>query len=354
MRRREGRCRYWGISGLVTIMCQSPRPDVSPASTESHHEMQPVPVFILGLHRSGTTLLYQLLGATGCFNVLTARHVAFFDDLARPHADPHAFERRVDKRFAALGQTDRCVDAVSVGPETPEEYGFLLERLTGSRTFSASAAGALQQICETVRRDAGQQRAMLLKNPWDFGRVSVIRAALPEARFVFIHRNPFHVLSSTLRMTLFAAEKPNAYLAMLSDSYRALTQSEFPWRVAQKLALYAPGLLADWMIRDVARRACGFLRGLRRGDCDSFPQIRYEALCEDANGVISVTLDKLGFSPTDQNFSGRIGASRSSVHPLIAERRWRIVELFGAYASSFGYDLKRMADELPGESPQCE
>lgn len=37
------------------------------------------PVFILGLHRSGTTILYEMLASTGAFDVLTAWHVIEFD-----------------------------------------------------------------------------------------------------------------------------------------------------------------------------------------------------------------------------------------------------------------------------------
>ena len=37
-------------------------------------------VFILGLHRSGTTWLSELLARSGGFNILTAEHVILFDD----------------------------------------------------------------------------------------------------------------------------------------------------------------------------------------------------------------------------------------------------------------------------------
>ncbi len=316
--------------------------------------MQPEPVFILGLHRSGTTLLYELLGATGCFNVVTARHVAFFDGIARPGGDVEGFDRRVAERFGSLEQADRGVDGVSVGPDTPEEYGFLLERLTGSRGFSASSGGALRCICDMIQRDSGARRPTLLKNPWDFDRADLLREVFPGARFVFIHRNPFHVLSSTLRMTLALAERRSAYLAMLSDRYAALSESEFPWRVVRRLGRGAPGLMADWIIRYFASRAKGFLRVMPRGDWGSFPHIRYEELCEDPDDVISTTLDRLGFTLTAQDFAGHIGPSRSSVHELIAARRGRIVDLFGAYASRFGYDLERIGDELSSDSLKQE
>jgi len=314
--------------------------------------MSNAPVLILGLHRSGTTLLYQLLEATGYFNILTARHVGFFDDLVRPHRDRAAFERRVVERFALLGRADRRIDSVSVGPDTPEEYGFLLERLSGSYAFSRSSAGALRLICDTINRDAGTRRTVLLKNPWDFDRADLIGRVIPGARFVFIHRNPFDILSSTLRMVLAVFERPNAYLALLSERYNAFSQGGFPWSVAQKLGGAAPGRLADWIIRWVAARVSGFVRSQVPCARRVHPHIRYESLCGDANAVIGGVLDRLGFAPTERDFSKLIALSNSRIHKLILERRKCIVRLFGDYASDFGYDLDRIAHEMANASPE--
>ena len=39
------------------------------------------PVFILGLNRSGTSILYKMLTATQCFNSVTAYHIICYDQL---------------------------------------------------------------------------------------------------------------------------------------------------------------------------------------------------------------------------------------------------------------------------------
>jgi len=39
------------------------------------------PVFILGLHRSGTSILYKMLQSTGEFNTLTAYDVVYYNRL---------------------------------------------------------------------------------------------------------------------------------------------------------------------------------------------------------------------------------------------------------------------------------
>ncbi|NEN93018.1 MAG: sulfotransferase [Okeania sp. SIO3H1] len=39
------------------------------------------PIFIMGEHRSGTTLLYKSLVATECFNCVTAYHIIKYDQI---------------------------------------------------------------------------------------------------------------------------------------------------------------------------------------------------------------------------------------------------------------------------------
>ena len=43
------------------------------------------PVFIIGDHRSGTTVLYMLLAQTGAFNVVTAYHVIRYHEIVANH-----------------------------------------------------------------------------------------------------------------------------------------------------------------------------------------------------------------------------------------------------------------------------
>ena len=39
------------------------------------------PIFVLGFHRSGTSILYKVLESTKCFNIITAYHVIKYDQL---------------------------------------------------------------------------------------------------------------------------------------------------------------------------------------------------------------------------------------------------------------------------------
>lgn len=67
------------------------------------------PIFILGDHRSGTTLLYQTLAATQCFNVVKAYHVIKYDEILHNHHNQLEKEKlqELQIEFERLGICDR-------------------------------------------------------------------------------------------------------------------------------------------------------------------------------------------------------------------------------------------------------
>jgi hypothetical protein len=53
-------------------------------------------------------------------------------------------------------------------------------------------------MCKKIQFIAGNDKPILLKNPYDFPNFLYIKRVFPNARFVFIHRNPLKTISSTL------------------------------------------------------------------------------------------------------------------------------------------------------------
>ena len=86
------------------------------------------PVFIMGDHRSGTTLLYQMLVGTQCFNFVSAYNIIKYDEILFNYMNENQNKARqeLDKLFKALELSDRVIDNVEVTPDLPEEYGFIL------------------------------------------------------------------------------------------------------------------------------------------------------------------------------------------------------------------------------------
>lgn len=299
--------------------------------------------FILGLHRSGTTLLYEMLSATGLFDWVTARHVIDFDDVRRGEHAPTAGRARLAQRFDSLGLTSREVDAVSLTPETQEEYGFILHNLGAGLQLSEKNLACFDAVCQSVRRDWHTHRPLLLKNPWDFGRGALICRHDREARIVYIHRNPLHVLSSLFRLTIKALDARHPYLSMLDHRYGQAMLGEFPQRIGRLVAQRAPGLILRSILKSTGRLTDEYLATREGVPPDRAIDVRYEDLVDHPNETISRILEHLRMDASPMDFCAMIGRHRSSVAPEVLSMLDRVIDQLGTYAASTGYDLRALA-----------
>ena len=96
------------------------------------------PVFILGLHRSGTTFLYGILSRALPVAILTAHRVIDYDRLLLQHKEGSSAmaERRFHGLFRSWDMPTRGIDDVPLSYAMPEEYGWILRRRAGSFPFT--------------------------------------------------------------------------------------------------------------------------------------------------------------------------------------------------------------------------
>lgn len=177
---------------------------VPAAADGSHAQMDtPVPVFIVGMHRSGTTLLEQLLdgspqvrGIGELYDFTSAmRHAT--DYHCRGVADLELVRRAARADLAAAGR--RYLDGIAW-------------RLQGERFFTD-------------------------KLPSNFLNIGFICRALPQAKILHMVRDPAETCFSNLR-ELFSDANPYSYdlaeLAGFHNGYRRLMRqwhAQFPGRI---------------------------------------------------------------------------------------------------------------------------
>src|ERR1700744_2718845 len=144
------------------------------------------PVFIIGDHRSGTTLLYKILSETGSFNVLTAYHVVHYNEILANHCAGREQESKqaLAARFNALGLSNRILDSVPVSPDAPEEYGFVLDDSRRPRE-QPSNKDRMVEICRNLHVTGSKDKLLLLKNPWDVLSFPYLKSCFPDARMIF-------------------------------------------------------------------------------------------------------------------------------------------------------------------------
>ena len=152
-----------------------PRFDEVPLATGAS---QVTPVFVVGMHRSGTTLLERMLGG--------------HPDV-RDGGESYAVSAAV--RHATDHYSPHVLDAELVG-----RLGRSHLDLTGIR----------YDLLEYTRWQARGRRFLTEKLPSNFLHLGVILAAMPEARVLHMRRDPMDTCFSNLR-TLFSTAAPYSY-----------------------------------------------------------------------------------------------------------------------------------------------
>ena len=172
----------------------------------------PPPIFILGHWRSGTTHLYNLL-SHGEFSYVSPISVGLpWDMFGIGRIFRPLLERALPEH--------RWIDRIPVTPTSPQEdeigiasmtsvsfyhgiyFPKVFDRLIDRGLFFDGCSAAEIQEWETrftyfLRKIAHQQgKPLLIKNPVYTARVTLLKRLFPDAKFIFLHRNPFDVVLS--------------------------------------------------------------------------------------------------------------------------------------------------------------
>jgi hypothetical protein len=201
------------LNSLMSIM-----EDVVFSRRLNRVELNPRPIFILGHWRSGTTLLHNLLCLDPQFAFLNLYETLFPGHfllterwMTRLTAKRLSVARPVDMMPLAwdLPQEDEtalllmtlCSPYLSVA--FPEEstrfarFGNLEAGLTGRELtrWKKAFTGLLRKAA--LRNS---NRPLILKSPTHTSRIPLLLKLFPEARFIYLMRDPYQVYGSTIRL----------------------------------------------------------------------------------------------------------------------------------------------------------
>ncbi len=175
------------------------------------------PIFITGLPRSGTTFLHFLLAQD------PANRAPLSWQTIYPY--PLAQDVRRDKRAARVERQFRMFKRLSPGvsslhplaAETPQECTEITAHVFRSLRFDTThfvpfyqqwliGAGHLEAFCfhkrflQHLQHQLGEGQ-WVLKSPDHLFTLKEIKQVYPDARFVFVHRDPLRVLASVAKLT---------------------------------------------------------------------------------------------------------------------------------------------------------
>ena len=304
------------------------------------------PVFILGLHRSGTTFLYELLAESGHFNTLAAHHIIGFDQYASGEVDREHCYRRIGRRFDELGLSSRGGEGIRLSPDTLEEYGFILDNQNKGRSLNRRNLLLFNKISAVIQNGQSGRRRLLLKNPWDFANGHQIKRLIRDAKFIFIHRNPFNVLSSSYRAVMDIFSEPHPYLAMLDDRYRRLAGRAMLFSLVGGLLRRGPAVLVKALVRRARRATTGFMASLPLIPLSDRIDVKYEDLCAKPNETVAAILAHLELPPSRGDARSKLVSRSQKVAIPVAMQARFIIKKLSPYATSYGYDLEKLARDL--------
>lgn len=297
------------------------------------------PVFITGDHRSGTTVLYSLLAATGAFTVVTAYHVIRYRRIVDDYVQGRtgAEQQALSEHFARLGLDNRVLDGVRVSPDLPEEYGFVIDRSPRPR-LTPQTLPSFIELCRKMRL-VGGDRPLLLKNPWDVLEFAFIKQAFPRARFIFLHRHPIDVMNSQLRAMRSLFERRNDYVAQISPWYRDLFTNPAALFVTRAVQTPRFGLGARLVGRHVVKVANYFETHIGGMPARDFIELRYEDLCSRPDAELGRLLAFCEVRPAHA-VAGRamIQPRPRNLLPEVRARYGRIAPALERYRARHGYD----------------
>ena len=175
------------------------------------------PVFILGVWRSGTTHLHYMMARDPQFGFLK-NHQAFTFNVSLLSLD------RLNKIFNIFVPGKRPQDDVTLTLDDPAEEEQPFSTMTTRSSIHSFYfprnqqyfekyhlfAGITEQEKESWKKDYlfllqniayySRKRDLLLKNPHNTGRIRELLELFPEAKFIFLHRDPYTVYRSTRKL----------------------------------------------------------------------------------------------------------------------------------------------------------
>jgi hypothetical protein len=258
------------------------------------------PVFILGVHRSGTSILYKMLTATGCFNPVVAYHLIDYNELLCNHHEQKEEDakQKLTDSFILNGLRDRGIDKLTLTADFAEEYGFLFSSQTMQMYITKKNVALFTELCKKIQFIAGNDKPILLKNPYDLPNFLYLKQVFPSAKFIFIHRHPLKTISSTLNAIRMILNEKNQYTAKLSRMYDKFYSNPLLLRPLRFIFDILPECSVVVISRITAKATEYYLKNIEKLPKEDSISITYEEFCEDPQATLESIMERLSLLMT--------------------------------------------------------
>lgn len=306
-------------------------------------------VFVLGHWRSGTTFLHELICCDPTFGYPTTYECIFPDHFVLS-------ERTIARWFDVFLPKKRPMDNIAAGYDRPQEDEFALcnmgvpspymslawprqgpvdEDYLDLRDISDEDRNAwLAQFTTLLKRITyRQKKPLILKSPTHTGRLATLIKAFPDARIIYIARDPYKVYPSTVKL----------------------------WKTMNSVqGLHNPAFDDEWLDQHVMETFSRMFRVYSEDRAlvpeENLIEIKYEDLVADPIGNLERIYRHLrlgDFSAAKPHISAYLHQARdfkTREWELTASMRREIAANWADYIDHFGYGLGADRRTWPGET----
>ena len=280
-------------------------------------KMEP-PVFILGHWRSGTTFVHNVLSGDPRYGYCTTYQTVF------PHL--MLWGQGFFKACTKIAMpSHRPTDSMELGPDLPQEEEFALvnmmpysfynfwifPQLTGiyreryllfngiSQQEKQAFKDSLDKMIKIALHCQGKS-VFLSKNPPHTGRISTLLEMYPDAKFIYLVRNPYTVFEST--RSYFKNIIRSLQLQKISDRQLEedilTTYRELFWKYESEKGLIPDGNLVEVRFEDFEKDPMGMAQEI-------YGRLSISGFEEARNGMAKYVIGHRGFKKNRYGYSDR-------------------------------------------------
>jgi len=300
------------------------------------------PIFIMGMHRSGTSILYKMLTTSGCFNPVTVYHLIKYDQLLDDYENKRQdiVKKKLTISFREQGLDDRGIDTLKITADFAEEFGFFLDNKSSQTIITRNNLRYFDEMCKKITYVSGSNNPILLKNPYDFSNFIFIKKAFPNAQFVFIHRHPLKVLSSLLSATRLLFKEYNFYASQISRLYNGLYENPLSRYLFKYLTSSFSFFGLMLFCINSSKSTKYYLNNIRKLSDDCYISITYEELCNNPPQTMKHIFSKLNIKPKKKiDYNSFIKPRKTNLDPSVMFLKNFIYSSMKTYCKKFHYTL---------------
>ncbi len=319
------------------------------------------PIFIMGLHRSGTTFLYDSVAQ--CFPVanLDLYHIFYFNRLIKNALNGRESHDRdtLNQYFRSLDITDRKIDKVWVEDTMVEEYGWLLRNHSYAMSITEDNAQYFELICKKLHYLHPEAQALLLKNPFDTDNAQEILKRFPDAKFIYISREPTYILNSMVNAILTYLTGQQPFLTLLVDKFKMPTAQPVLmkliyglWKTARGIKSLigetrARNIIVPYVADNVESQIENYFLELRKLPAGSYFELTYQRFNEDPEKYLLALQGFLGLSLTQSPQCIRPQPRKKEIDTQIQEYGNQLQQKLAPYYEEATIRIESQQVQLP-------